>query len=119
MEERRKLDRIQTRLPVQWETHSTVLKGIIINCTVTGCFVQGEVEEPGIEPVKLTIQLPNGTLIELWGTVTFHLPTMGFGLHFTNASDEDRRMFDKWCIYVETQRTVSPLSAKPTSATAR
>jgi hypothetical protein len=119
MEERRKSERIQTRLQAQCETGSAVLKGTIINCSAGGCFVQGEVEEPGNEPVKLTVQLPNGTSIQLWGTVTYHLPTMGFGLHFIPPPDEDRLMFDKWRHYLEGQKdSVSPVSAQPSTASA-
>jgi PilZ domain len=117
MEERRKSERIQTRLHAQWETHSGVLEGTIINCSVGGCFVEGEVEEPGDEPVKLTIRLPNGTFVQLWGTVAFHLPTMGFGLHFTHSSDDDQLMFDKWLNYLEAQKAAVPI-VRPSTATA-
>lgn len=119
MEDRRKSERIHTKLQVQFETNSEVLEGTVINCSASGCFVQGEVEEPGDEPVRLTIQLPNGTSIQLWGTVAFYLPTMGFGLHFTHHSDEDQLMFDKWRNYLEGQKpVVKPLSSKPTGVTA-
>lgn len=118
MEERRKSERIQTRLDVQCETHSGVLEGTIINCSLAGCFVQGEVEEPGDEPVRLTIQLPNGTSIMLWGTVTFYLPTMGFGLRFINLSDEDQLMFDRWRNYLSQNPAVGSITPTPSTATA-
>jgi hypothetical protein len=102
MEERRKTERIETSLQVQCETDSGVLEGTVINCSLAGCFVQGEVEEPGDEPIRLTIQLPNGTAIQLWGSVAYYLPTMGFGLHFTHLSDQS--MFDEWRRYIETTK---------------
>lgn len=104
MEERRKSERIKTHLHAQCETHSGVLEGTITNCSVHGCFVEGEVEEPDNEPVKLTVQLPNGPVIELWGTVAFHLPTMGFGLHFSDHAN-DEWLFDAWRKYLESQET--------------
>jgi hypothetical protein len=118
MEERRKTERIQTRLPVQWQAHSGVLEGTLINCSLAGCFVQGEVEEPGNEPVRLTIRLPGELLIKLWGTVTFYLPTMGFGLHFISVSDEDQSMFDLWRKYLEGEQASVNLTSKPTAVSA-
>jgi hypothetical protein len=118
MEERRISKRIHTHLQVRWEKHSSVREATITNCSVHGCFVQAEVEEPGSEPVKLTVQLPNGTSIELWGTVAFYLPTLGFGLHFTSHSSQDRLAFDKWRTYVEEQRARDLVIVEPSIVTA-
>ena len=101
MEERRKSERIDLHLLAQWETTSGVHEGTIVNCSVGGCFVQAQVEEPGNEPMKLAMQLPNGTRIHLWGEVAYYLPTMGFGLKFGNASDEDQVMLNIWRDYLQ------------------
>jgi PilZ domain-containing protein len=120
MEERRKSKRTQAHLHVQWETHSSVREATVTNCSVHGCFVQAEVEEPGNEPVKPTIQLPNGASVELWGTVAFHLPTLGFGLHFKprSRSPQDRLTFDRWRNYVEEQRERDLVIDEPSIVTA-
>lgn len=97
MEERRKSPRFDLNLPVHWETASGVHEGTVINCSVSGCFVQTQVEEPGNEPVKLAIQLPDGKNLQLWGEVAFYLPTMGFGLHFTSGQS----MFRGWLDYLQ------------------
>ena len=111
MEERRKSTRIETFLQAQWETNSGIHEGTVINSSAGGCFVQAQVEEPGDEPVRLAIQLPNGKRIHLWGEVAYYLPTMGFGLHFTHSSDEDGLMLDTWLDYLQIpQRTTSPMS---------
>lgn len=99
MEERRSSERAETNLHAQWETASGVQDGTIINCSTGGCFVQALVDEPDNEPVKLAIQLPNGESIQLWGQVAYYLPTMGFGLHF---SDEDQSMLQAWLDYLKT-----------------
>jgi hypothetical protein len=104
MEERRASKRVQTHLHVKWETASSVREATITNCSVHGCFVQAAIEEPGNKPVKLTVQLPNGTSVQLWGVVAFHLPTLGFGLHFRPRSGQDQLAFDDWRNYVEEQR---------------
>jgi hypothetical protein len=107
MEERRKTPRIDLNLPAQWETPSGVHEGTVINCSVGGCFVQAQVEEPGNEPVKLAIQLPNGNDIKLWGKVAYYLPTMGFGLQFTIGSDEGQVMLNRWFDYLQGIHRVS------------
>ena len=100
MEERRKSARIDLNLPAQWETASGVHEGTVINCSGGGCFVQAQVEEPGDEPMKLAIQLPNGD-IQLWGKVAYYLPTMGFGLQFIRRSDEGQLMLNRWLDYLD------------------
>ena len=104
MEERRKSERIDLHLLAQWETTSGVHEGTIVNCSVGGCFVQAQVEEPGNEPMKLAMQLPNGRRIHLWGEVAYYLPTMGFGLKFGNSSNEDQAMLNIWCDYLQTHQ---------------
>ncbi len=102
MDERRKSERLDTHLDVQWETASGAHHGIIINGTAGGCFVQAQVEEPGDEPMKLVIKLPQGASIHMCGEVAYYLPTMGFGLHFTHFSDEDQTMLNTWLDYLQT-----------------
>jgi len=99
--ERRKSPRIDLHLPAEWETTSGVHQGTVINCSVGGCFVQALVEEPGDEPMKLAIQLPDGRDIHLWGKVAYYLPTMGFGLQFTSRSDEGQLMLDRWLDFLQ------------------
>ena len=85
MEDRRKSPRIDLNLPAHWETASGPQEGRVVNCSLGGCFVQAKVEEPGNEPVKLAILLPDGRDLQLVGDVAFYLPTKGFGLHFTSG----------------------------------
>lgn len=98
MDERRKSPRVDLNLPAHWESETGVHKGRIINCSVDGCFVQAQVEEPGNEPLKLAIQLPDGKDLQLWGRVAYYLPTMGFGMHFTSGQS----MLKGWLDYLQT-----------------
>ena len=104
MDERRKSTRLDLNLPARVETATGVHEGTIINCSVGGCFVQVQVEEPSDEPLKLAIQLPTGN-VELWGSVAYYLPTMGFGLRFTSSSGEGNRMLNRWLNYLQTVRS--------------
>jgi len=117
MEERRKSPRNDLHLPAQWETTSGVHEGTVINCSAGGCFVEAQIEEPGDEPMRLAIQLPDGRDIQLWGKVAYYLPTMGFGLHFTR-SDEGKLMFDRWLEYLQALNfSPNPLGADAKSVT--
>ena len=117
MEERRQSERIDLRLLTQWETVSGVHQGTIVNCSVGGCFVQAQVEEPSTEPIKLSMQLPNGTDIHLWGNVVYYLPTLGFGVQFVSASDEGRLMLRKWFDYLQTALSASHLQSAANPST--
>lgn len=119
MEERRKSPRIDLHLLAQWETPSGVHVGTVINCSEGGCFVQAQVEEPGDEPVKLAIQLPNGGAIQLWGKVAYYLPTMGFGLQFSIRSDEGQLMLNRWRDYLEVVHSSSLLQGADTKSNTR
>ena len=103
MEQRRKSERVDLHLLAQWETASGVYEGTIVNCSVGGFFVQAQVEEPGNEPMKLAMELPNGRRIHLWGEVAYYLPTMGFGLKFGN-SDEGQAMLNIFREYLRAQQ---------------
>lgn len=54
-----------------------------------GCFVNtyGSVELN--EPVSLHIQLPSGVTLNLRGTIVTCQPGVGFGMSFTDLSDEE------------------------------
>ena len=107
MEDRRKSKRLDLNLRAHWESASGVHQGTVINCSVGGCFVKVQTEEPGDEPLKLAIQLPNGTDIELWGNVAYYLPTMGFGLRFTGGSSEGNLMLNRWLDYLQSMHSSS------------
>ena len=107
MEDRRKSKRLDLNLRAQFETASGVQQGIVINCSVGGCFVKVQTEEPGDEPLKLAIKLPNGSDIELWGSVAYYLPTMGFGLRFTGGSSEGNLMLNRWLDYLQSMHSSS------------
>jgi hypothetical protein len=50
------------------------------------------------------LRLPAGGWIELQGEVTYQFPSMGFGVRFTNASEDDRRRLE-WLVKAEGRRT--------------
>jgi PilZ domain len=96
MKERRKWTRVETALDAQWETPFGVHHGIVTNCSMGGCFVRAEVEELSDDSLKLTMQLPGGKHMTLCGQIVYHLPTVGFGLRFTDPSAANQLMIEIW-----------------------
>ncbi len=102
MKERRKSERINTHLLAKWETAAGRFQGTVINSSAGGCFVRAQIDEPGDEPIQLSVQLPDGKQVQLWGEVAYYLPLEGFGLHFSCSSDEDPMMLSTWLDYLRT-----------------
>ena len=96
MEERRKTERFQMLLPARWETSFGVHSGVVLNGSVDGCFVQTHTEDPGDDPLRLEIRLPDGKCLNLWGEVTYYLPTEGFGFHFIGSPDDGGHRDEMW-----------------------
>jgi hypothetical protein len=96
MKERRKWTRVETAVDAQWETPSGVHHGTVTNCSMGGCFVRAEVEELSDDSLKLTMQLPSGKHMTLCGQIVYHLPTVGFGLRFTDPSAANQLMIEIW-----------------------
>lgn len=96
MEERRKTERFQMLLPARWETSFGVHSGVILNGSVNGCFVQTHTEDPGDDALRLEIRLPDGEWVNLWGEVTYHLPTEGFGFQFIGSPDDGSFRNEMW-----------------------
>ena len=113
MEDRRRSERAEANLHAQWQTPTGVQDGTVINCSTGGCFVQALVEEPGNEPLRLAILLPNGKSIQLWGEVAYYLPTMGFGLQFTRVANQDQSMYEAWSDYLKTNPAVAKRASAP------
>ena len=100
MEERRTEVRIPMSLPVRWQTPSGVHEGLLLNGSAGGCFVQAHGEDPGDEPLRLEIQLPDGERLHLWGEVMYHLPTVGFGFQFVGAAGDGDLMNEAWLAHL-------------------
>ncbi len=100
MEERRKSKRVLMSLPAQLGLASGVRPAVVLNGSAGGCFVQVQTEEPGDDPFRIEVQLPQGEWIRLWVEVAYFLPTKGLGLQFVRPAPEEKPMFEKWLGYV-------------------
>ena len=100
MEERRKDERVPMSLPARWETPSGVHRGLVLNGSAGGCFVETLGEDPGDEPLRLELQMPDGGRLHLWGEVAYYLPTMGFGLQFVDSPGDGDLRNEAWLAHL-------------------
>lgn len=89
MPERRSTERKIVLLEARWESMSRRHEARIDDVSLGGCFVNtyGSVELN--EPVSLHIQLPAGETLNLRGIVVTYQPGVGFGVSFTDLSNEE------------------------------
>ena len=60
----------------------------ISDLSVSGCYIDSIVNVPVGEAVSFNLNLPTGHSLLLNGEVVYTLPGMGFGIRFTNLSDD-------------------------------
>jgi hypothetical protein len=98
--ERRKSRRVLMSLQASWGTSARLQPAVVINGSAQGCFLQTQADEPGDDLVRLVIRLPQGEAVQLWGEVTYYLPTVGFGLQFVEGAEGGDPGLEKWAEYV-------------------
>lgn len=88
-DERRNSNRKRILLEARWESMSRRHEARVDDISLGGCFVNtfGRVELK--EAVELEIQLPSGEWLPLRGHVASYQPGVGFGLSFTELTDEE------------------------------
>ena len=89
MPERRSNERKIVLLEARWESMSRRHEARVDDVSLGGCFVNtyGPVELD--EPVSLHVLLPAGVWLNLRGKVATYQPGVGFGMAFTELSDEE------------------------------
>ena len=93
MREQRRTERVRTSLYAIWEmTQQSVLSGDVTNFSAAGCFVQSRSGLPTKPVVDLQLRLPTERWIRTRGHVVHTTQPEGFGVNFTELTDEDRTM---------------------------
>ena len=103
MEERRTRDRVKVSLQVKWEGVLAIMKGEIIDLSMTGCFILTDDKVTIGELIRLEIQQPKSGVIYLWASVVYQMPEIGFGVCFTGAEESELKRL-KWLVKAELQR---------------
>lgn len=89
MTERRSTERKIVLLEARWESMSRKHEARVDDVSLGGCFVNTNGSVELNEPVSLHIQLPAGASLNLRGTVVMYQPGVGFGMSFTELSNEE------------------------------
>ena len=93
--ERRKADRVRTRLEASWEGVLTRRTGTVTDLSPMGCFILTSDEDvKERELVRLEIESPTGRAICLWGEVIYRMPEMGIALRFTGSDPTEQKMLE-------------------------
>lgn len=89
-DERRSNKRVTAYLPAKWDGMSGVHEARIEDISVNGCFVNtaGWVEIDQV--ISLEIELPSGKWLPLRGQVASYQPGIGFGILFTEITNEEQ-----------------------------
>jgi PilZ domain len=115
---------IDTALYVLWlaeEEEPSAQAGKITNFSRSGCFIQTKAEVERSRTVLLRLRLPTGRWLPLQGTVAHTARRVGFGLRFTNLSEEDRGMLALLEEYYRGESVIVPtiVSAEEVPANAK
>ncbi|MEP6787014.1 MAG: PilZ domain-containing protein [Acidobacteriota bacterium] len=86
----RKDDRTNILLEITLECASGTRTARISDLSIGGCFVDTFMQVHVGERVQIKLQLTEGQWEEMAGEVTYILPNFGFGLNFTEISEEQK-----------------------------
>ena len=89
MSERRTEQRMEVSLDAVWDGHGN-RPARITDLSEGGCFVDTTGESYIGEQLSFRILLPDGEWLELTGKVAHRHVPVGFGLRFTNLTNEQR-----------------------------
>jgi hypothetical protein len=81
--ERRRAERAKVNLDAHWEGVLAQCAGVVVDISLTGCFVLTSDLVKTNELVRLEIRLPEGERLYVWGEVVYQMSEIGFGVCFT------------------------------------
>ncbi|RMG08039.1 MAG: PilZ domain-containing protein [Acidobacteria bacterium] len=99
--DRRKTERFETNIEIEWEGLIGKRKGVITDISTSGCFIlcSGEVEDG--ESVKIFFPLTDGRKVQFWGEVVNHVYEIGFAIRFVELTEAQKEFLE---IFVDTLR---------------
>jgi hypothetical protein len=94
-EEKRQYERKPFLTEITLEFSSGKREARISDLSMGGCYVDTIASAPEGEPVKISIQTPSGESMQFEGEVAYVLPGFGFGIRFTDLTDERTDFLNK------------------------
>ena len=95
MPERRTAQRISVSLEAIWEGMSGRRESRITDLSPHGCFLESCAQTSVGEKIKFFLRTPTERWLVLNGEVAFYQPMVGFGLRFTDMSEQDKAMLSQ------------------------
>lgn len=94
-EEKRKTDRIPVVLEATWDGEAGLREARVSDIGPSGCYVDTMGQAALGEVVHINLRLPSGDWLTLSGTVVHLHVHMGFGVRFTELSEEQRQSLNQ------------------------
>lgn len=92
----RRIDpRAPINLGISWEGYIGPRKGTVSDISTGGCFVLCSGEVLDGQRVKISIKLPKGKAIYLWGEVVNHVDDIGFAVRFVGIGEGEKKFLSK------------------------
>jgi c-di-GMP-binding flagellar brake protein YcgR len=91
-EDRRQYKRGSLLLEVIWEAAAGKYEARTGDISAGGCYIDSIGQVALGEIINFKVRLPSGQWIDLQGEVTYQFQGMGFGLRFTQMTDEARTL---------------------------
>jgi hypothetical protein len=93
--ERRRAERAKVNLDAHWEGAPAQCAGLVVDISLTGCFILTSDLVKTDELVRLEIRLPEGKTVYVWGEVVYQMSEIGFGVRFTLLTQDEAQPLDK------------------------
>lgn len=90
-DERRRAERAYVKLDANWEGVLARHEGLVVDVSLTGCFILTPDRVTTGELLRLEIRTAAHESIYLWGEVVYQISEMGFAVRFTHLSDDEHR----------------------------
>ena len=78
-----------------WEGVLTQCAGIVVDISLTGCFVLTSDLVKTKELVRLGIRSPEGECLYVWGEVVYQMSEIGFGVRFALLTPDEAQPLAK------------------------
>ena len=93
--EQRRAERVRASLFAIWDmTQTNVASADVINFSTGGCFMHSRNGLPAQQEVDLQLRLPTERWLQTRGRIVHTHEPDGFGVHFTELTEEDRTMLE-------------------------
>jgi hypothetical protein len=93
--ERRRAERIRVNFDAHWEGALARCAGLIVDISLTGCFILTSDQVKADELVRLEIQLSDAECVYIWGEVVYQMSEIGFGIRFTCLTQDEGQLLAK------------------------